>query len=82
MLQIGQSSIDAIWRHLHRLDWSAGLRGGRLGEGVLSVDEGVSARTALDFSKTNEVATLEVSIAVLEFPQSCFGVARMEYISF
>lgn len=82
MLQVGQSSINAIWRHLNRLDWSTGLRGGRLGEGVLSVDKSVSARTTLDFSKTNEVTTLKVSVAVLELPESCFGVAGMEYVSF
>lgn len=82
MLQVGQSSFNAIRRNLNGLDRRARLRCRGLGEGVLSVDKSVSASATFDFAKTDEVAALEVPVTVLEFPERCFGITGMKYVSF
>jgi hypothetical protein len=82
VLQVGYSSLDAIRRDLNRLNGRARLRCGGLGKGVFPVDESVSAGATLDLSKADEVAALEVAVAVLEFPERRFGVAGMKHVSF
>lgn len=82
VLQVGYSSFDTVRRNLDGLDRRARLRCRGLGKGVFPVDESVSAGATLDLSEADEVAALEVAIAVLEFPQCRFRVARMEYVSF
>lgn len=62
-----ESRFDRIW---HWFDWLANRGNGRdfwSGEGV-SVDEGMSGGSSLDFSQAYEIAALEVAISVLEFP--------------
>lgn len=82
VLQVGYSSFDAIRRDLNGLDRRARLRRRGLGEGIFAVDESVSAGAALDLSEADEVAALEVAVAMLEFPERRFGVASVKHVSF
>lgn len=42
----------------------------------------MSAGTTFDLTETNKIAALEISVAVLEFPEGCFWVTSVEYVAF
>jgi hypothetical protein len=45
------------------------------------MDESVLRCASLNLSQTNQVTSLEVAVAVLEFPEGGLGVASMEDIA-
>ena len=73
-----------------RLDWighGIGRLAGRRtsgdlwgGEGI-AVDEGMPRGAALDFAQTDEIAALEVAVAVLEFPERRVGGGSVEDVA-
>lgn len=80
MLEILQARLGGVG---HWLDWLT--RWGTLwefgrGEGV-AMDEGMSRGTPLDLSQADQITTLEVAIAVLEFPQWSVWGSSMEDIA-
>lgn len=48
---------------------------------ILSMDKCVARGSALDLAESNQVAALEISIAVLELPQRSVWVSGMEHVA-
>lgn len=44
------------------------------------MNQGVSTRSSLDLTEANKIASLEISIAMLEFPECCIRVSGVKYV--
>lgn len=71
MLETYQSCFAGI---RNRLGWCTRLRHGSLmtWKGI-PVNQGMAGSTSLDLSQSNQIATFEIAIAVLEFPKRRVG---------
>jgi hypothetical protein len=46
------------------------------------VNEGMPTSSPFNFPEADEVTTLEVTVAVLELPESCVGISCMKDVAF
>lgn len=83
MLKASQSWFCRFLHGVHGLCWRTRLRDRWFGYSWvrISVHQGVSGGSTLDLSKTNQVASFEVAVAMLKFPERRFGGQWMKYVA-